>query len=184
MELLRAIGIAPERVVTGIPEDLLPGESPEAHVSRLAHAKADAALGAASGPPAVVLAADTAVVSEGAVLGKPLDGRDAARMLRRLSGRRHDVLTALVAARTDDARRAIAVASTAVRFRPLSAEEIAWYVSTGEPADKAGAYGIQGFGALLTDGIDGSWSNVVGLPLERLPEVLERVGIPWRSVLG
>lgn len=183
-ELLRALGLEPECRATGIPETLLPGEPPDAHVARLAQAKLDAALASSSGFPGIVLAADTAVVVEGSILGKPLDEADAARMLRLLSGRRHEVLTALAAARAGDDRRARALASTAVRFRTLTDDDVRWYVATGEPMDKAGAYGIQGLGAVLTDGIEGSWSNVVGLPLERLPEVLERVGIPWRSVLG
>jgi septum formation protein len=122
------------------------------------------------------MAADTAVVLEELVLGKPADNTEAAGMLFRLSGRVHQVVTGVFLLRTDDGRSARAVESTGVRFRTLSRPLIDWYVSTGEPLDKAGAYGIQGRGVLLTAGVEGSWTNVVGLPLERLPGLFSQIG--------
>jgi septum formation protein len=111
----------------------------------------------------VVLAADTVVVVDGRILGKPADDADAARMLRLLSGRAHDVLTGVVVRR--DEREAMAVDSTAVSFTPLDEADIAWYVASGEPRDKAGAYGVQGLASRFVARIEGSYSNVVGLPV-------------------
>lgn len=179
VELLRGLGLAPEVVPSGADETLLPGETPAAHVGRLAEAKGRrvaASLDFGAGP-AIVISADTAVVLDGTILGKPADEAHARSMLLALSGRVHEVLTALRVERTDDGRSAARVAVSRVRFRPLSASRVAWYVGTGEPRDKAGAYGLQGRGVFLTDGIEGSWSNVVGLPLEVLPEVLAEIGV-------
>jgi septum formation protein len=128
--------------------------------------------------PTVVLAADTEVVLDGRVCGKPSDDADAARTLRALSGREHHVVTAMHAVRIDAERQeAPEIATTRVTFRELDDATIRWYVATGEPADKAGAYAIQGRGAVLVARIEGSWTNVVGLPLERLPALLEAVGV-------
>ncbi len=133
-----------------------------------------ASVAAAQGDELPVVAADTIVVSEGAILGKPADEADAVRMLTRLSGRAHQVLTG-VAVRYRG-RELKAVCETKVYFRRLSGEEIAAYVATGEPADKAGAYGIQGRGALLVEKIEGCYNNVVGLPLTLLYSMLKEIG--------
>lgn len=172
LELLRRLGIEPSVRPADIDESLLPGEAPDAHVARLAEAKADAI---ARGVGGLVIAADTVVVLDGEVLGKPIDHDDASAMLRRLSGRDHWVLTG-VAVR-HDGRRAAAVEATEVRFRPISDDEIAAYVATGEPLDKAGAYGIQGAGGMFVDGIRGSDSNVIGLPLATLVRLAADVGV-------
>jgi septum formation protein len=172
LELLRRIGLAPEVRPTDVEERPLPGEAPEATVARLAAAKARAVE---APPAALVVAADTEVVLDGAVLGKPADPADAATLLRALSGREHRVLTG-VHVRCGDAE-ASAVEETVVRFRPLDEDEIAAYVATGEPADKAGGYGIQGAGGMFVDRIEGSDSNVVGLPLATVVGLARQVGV-------
>ncbi len=125
-----------------------------------------------------MLAADTTVVLEGELLGKPTDGDHAARTLARLSGRAHQVLTAVALA---GAASADCVVTTTVEFRPLRSEEIAWYVATGEPLDKAGSYALQGIGGSLVRAVEGSVSNVIGLPLAETLELLAKVGfrLPW-----
>lgn len=179
VELLKGLGLIPEVVPSGVDETVLAGEGPAAHVARLAESKgrAVAARLPSRTPPAVVLSADTAVVLDGRVLGKPADDADALTMLRALSGRVHEVLTAIRVERADDGRAALRVAVSRVRFRAADEALLRWYVATGEPRDKAGAYGLQGYGVLLTDGIEGSWSNVVGLPLEVLPGVLAEIDV-------
>lgn len=173
VELLRAAGFVFDVQPQGVDERLLPGEAPAAHVLRLAREKA---LQAGCGrPDTVVLAADTVVVIDGLVLGKPADDQDAAEMLRRLSGRTHEVLTG-VAVCADGATSA-ALERTAVRFIPLSEADIAWYVSTGEPRDKAGAYAIQGYASRFVDRIEGAYSNVVGLPVALVSQMLKNVGL-------
>ena len=154
------------------------GETARDHVVRLAAKKAATVAGALRdrGIAALVLAADTTVTVEGEILGKPTDSDEALAMLRRLAGLRHEVLTACRLLRTDDGRLAATVAISGVRFNPWNESLARWYVGTGEPMDKAGAYGIQGRGVLLCEGIDGSWSNVVGLPLESLPSLFRDVG--------
>ena len=183
-ELLRSLGIRFRTVPPDVDEAARPGEAPEEHALRLAETKARTV--AAHRPldrDAVVLGADTVVALDGIVLGKPSDEADARRMLRLLAGRTHEVFTGVSVCRTGDGRRAGSVERTVVRFRPLDETILSWYVSTGECADKAGAYSIQGQGVLLTDGIQGSWSNVVGLPLEALPSLLARVGIDLRELV-
>ena len=138
-----------------------PGETAAALVERLAREKAAAAR---PGPGEVAIAADTEVVGDGAVLGKPLDDADAARMLRLLAGREHEVLTGVAVLSGDDGRLASGVERTRVVVAPMSEREIAWYVATGEPRDKAGAYGIHGFFAVFATAVDGNYANVVGLP--------------------
>lgn len=160
LELLRQVGIEPEVRPVDVDESVLPGEVPQDYVTRLALAKARAAARHESRP---VLGSDTAVVIEGEILGKPLDAENAAAMLRRLSGRIHTVLTA-VALLHGSAERVV-VTSTEVEFAPLSEAEIQAYWETGEPADKAGAYGIQGRAAAFVRRVNGSYSGVVGLPL-------------------
>jgi septum formation protein len=160
-ELLAAAGIAFEALPTNIDETQWPGESPRAHVQRLAEEKARA--GFAKRPTATVLGADTVVVVDDAILGKPRDAADAAAMLRRLSGRDHQVFTGV--ALVSPAGTTSAVDVTIVRFARLIEEEIAWYVASGEPMDKAGGYAIQGRASRFVDRIEGSYANVVGLPV-------------------
>ena len=155
-----------------VDESPLPGEAPEALCERLARLKAEAPE---VGEGVLVLAADTIVVVDGRVLGKPADLVESRNMLARLQGRRHEVLTG-VALRWNG-RTASAVERTEVCFRPLTPGEVAAYAATGEGMDKAGSYAIQGRGALLVSGIDGDYFNVVGLPLCRLGMLLESVGL-------
>ena len=161
-ELLRAAGIPFEVDAAAIDEVPRPGERPEDYVLRLAREKAEVVGRRKSGSP--VLGADTEVVVDGLILGKPADDSEAARMLDRLSGRAHDVVTgvALIA----NGQVLTAIERTEVRFLPLTADEIAWYIRSGEPRDKAGAYAIQGLASRFVERIDGSYSNVVGLPMD------------------
>ncbi len=179
--LLRDIGIEVAQRPTAIREAPRPGESPRAHVLRLAEAKARAAAGDGDGQ--VVLGADTVVVFGGEILGKPRDDDHARCMLGRLAGRAHEVLTGVFALRPATGAASAAVAATRVWFRALEPAWIHWYVATGEPRDKAGAYGIQGRGALLVERIEGSWPNVVGLPVELLPALLSAVGVDALELL-
>jgi septum formation protein len=177
-ELLESLGVAHGLHPASVDETPLPDESPLEHVVRLAAAKAAAVAFArrASGVESLVLAADTTVTLDGAILGKPADAADALAMLKRLAGRTHEVLTACRLVRGDDGRAAAGVTVSRVRFAPWDEPLARWYVATGEPMDKAGAYGIQGRGVLLSEAIEGSWSNVVGLPLELLPRLFRDVG--------
>jgi len=150
----------------------MPGEAPEAAVERLARAKAAAVARAERALP--VIAADTVVVAGGAILGKPASDADAAAMLRRLSGTTHDVLTGVCV--VNGAASASGVERTAVTFATLSEAEIDWYVRTGEPRDKAGAYHVDGLGALFIARIEGSPSNVAGLPVVLLRRLAAQVG--------
>lgn len=156
-----------------IPEDLLPSENAEASAVRLAAAKAAAV--AARRPDDCVLAADTLVELDGRVLEKPRDDADAAAMLRRLSGREHRVVTAVRLRQGEDGGAGSITWST-VRFAPLSDQEIAWYVATGEPRDKAGAYGVQGLGARFIESIAGSYTNVMGLPARDVYRLMTEAG--------
>lgn len=170
-ELLRAAAIDFDVQPADVDETVHEGETPEAYVRRVAIEKARAL--ASRVPDAVVLAADTTVVVDAHILAKPADDEDARRMLRMLSGRSHEVLTGVCVARGRDEETR--VASTLVTFAPLTDEEIAWYVASGEPADKAGAYAIQGLASRFVTRIDGSYSNVVGLPVAVVYEMLSRV---------
>jgi septum formation protein len=174
-ELLTLIGIKHEVLPADIDESLLPGERPAPHAERLARAKAHAI--AEREPGAVVIAADTIVVVDGDVLGKPRDAAEARAMLNRLSGRTHTVLTAIAVAR--ESRTESAVESVDVTFRALSDEEITAYIATGEPMDKAGAYGIQGYGATIVERVTGDYFSVMGLGLRRLVDLLDRVGAAY-----
>ena len=171
-DLLQAAGIPFDVFPVDIDEQFRPGEKPEDAVARLAEMKAKTAL--ASHPDAVVLGADTTVVVRGQALAKPIDQADAARMLRLLSGRTHEVLTGVCLSSRE--RRLIHVEPTRVRLAHLGASEIDWYVSTGEPLDKAGAYAVQGLASRFVEGIDGSYSNVVGLPVSSVYELLKELG--------
>ena len=153
-----------------------PGEAPEALVARLARSKAEAGTRAAAVPDTVVLGADTIVTIDDDVLGKPADAAHAAEMLHRLAGRTHRVLTGVGVA-VVGRPTAVEVVATEVTFRVLTVDEIAAYVATGEPLDKAGAYGIQGEGGTLVASIDGPYDNVVGLPLDCVRRLLTAAGI-------
>lgn len=174
-ELLALVGIAHDVRPAAIDESLRPGETPMGHAERLARAKAHAV--AEREPDAVVIAADTIVVVDGDILGKPRGVEEAAEMLRRLSARTHTVYTATAVAR--GARTESAVETVTVTFRALTGEEIDQYVATGEPLDKAGAYGIQGYGATIVERVEGDYFSVMGLGLRRLVELLARVGVQY-----
>jgi septum formation protein len=176
-DLLRAAGFDFEVVSANADESVRPGESPEQYVRRVAEAKARAVLPAAGNRP--VLAADTVVLVAGRMLGKPIDAGDAAAMLRMLSGRRHQVMTGvtlLVRPAADRERQRTLVEITDVEFAPLSDAEIAWYVASGEPADKAGAYAVQGLASRFVRRVEGSYSNVVGLPVALVYAMLAELG--------
>jgi len=175
-ELLAQLGLSFELLVTDIDESLQPGESADAYVCRMARDKARAALGQMPERRAPVLGADTTVVVDRHILGKPADRETAAAMLRRLSGRDHDVLTAVAIGDGDEQREAVAVSRTVVTFRSLSDAEIDGYWTTGEPCDKAGGYAIQGFGAIFIEAIHGSYSGVMGLPLFETAHLLNGFG--------
>ena len=177
-ELLERMGLSFLVEPPDVDEFVAPGESARDHVVRLAARKAaTVARGLRKrGIEALVLSADTTVTIGGEILGKPKDADEALSMLRRLAGKRHEVLTACRLVRTDDGRAAATVVASGVRFHPWNEALARWYVATGEPMDKAGAYGIQELGVFLCAGIDGSWSNVVGLPLESLPPLFADVG--------
>ena len=159
--MLREAGYELDVVPADVDETRFGAEPPLRYVSRLAAAKADAVAPRAGGR--IVVAADTVVLIDGLVLGKPADPRDAASMLERLSGRVHEVLTGVVVAR--DGRRLEAVETTRVTFATLEPARIAWYAGSGEPDDKAGAYAVQGIGSRFVERIEGSYTNVVGLPV-------------------
>lgn len=170
-DLLRSAGFQFQVVPVDVDERPLAGEDPAVMVQRLATEKA--ALVSDRVPDGAVIGADTVVVVDGVILGKPGDDRDAAGMLRRLSGRSHEVLTGVAV--HANGRRLVAVERTVVWFLPLSDADIAWYVSSGEPLDKAGAYAVQGLASRFVTRIEGSYSNVVGLPVARVCELLNRI---------
>ncbi len=183
-ELLLGLGLKARIVVPRVEEADREDEAPDEHALRLALAKTRAAMERLGDSPGnVVLGADTVVTTGGAILGKPRNAADALRMLSLLRGSTHDVLTAVCLLRTDDGRSASAVERTRVHFRSYDDRTIRRYISTGEGRDKAGAYGIQGLGSLLTLGIEGSWTNVVGLPLEILPDLFSEVAVElWEMI--
>jgi septum formation protein len=172
-ELLTLIGLRHEVRPADVDETLLPGEIPWVYAERLARAKAQAS----AAPGSVSIGSDTIVVVDGDVLGKPRDEADAAAMLRRLSGRLHTVMTAVAVAY--DGAVTSDVVTVGVNFRTLRDDEIAGYIRTGEPMDKAGAYGIQGFGATIVDGVDGDYFAVMGLPVNRMVRLLESLGLVY-----
>ncbi len=178
---LRELGFTFRSVVPAIDERTRRGESPRRYVRRLAESKAAAV--AMSYPDHWVIGADTTVVVDGRILGKPRSERDARRMLRLLSGRDHRVVSAIALAHGRSAYLRSEIATTRVVFQRLTSGEIRGYVRTGEPMDKAGAYGIQGKGAFLITRIEGSFSNVAGFPLEKFFELWKGAGLPlpWDS---
>ena len=173
--LLEQVGISFSLDPADVDERMLPREKPEAYAVRVALDKARVAAGRAR--TGIVIAADTIVVVGDSILGKPVDAADARRMLSMLSGREHEVITGLAVMDAASRRSSVRTAVTQVCFRKLSEREISAYVATGEPLDKAGAYGIQERGALLVERIEGCYSNVVGLPLSLLGEMLANFGI-------
>lgn len=175
-QLLEMLGLAFRVVSPDVDESREASELPEAYVTRLARAKATAVAGRE--PDAVVLGADTTVVLRGTIFEKPATPAEAVEMLRQLEGRKHQVMTAVAVARDGRVEHALDV--TDVTFRPLTEAQIAAYVATGEPLDKAGAYAIQGKGAALVEGIRGDFFSVMGLPVRLALELLERFGVPYR----
>jgi septum formation protein len=171
-ELLTQAGYIFEVRPPHVIEDLRPEEDAIAYVVRLARDKAQAVFTAINDPDAIVLGADTTVTLDGHILAKPEDAADAARMLRMLSGRTHRVITGVAIATAKGVE--VAAEVTGVQFRTLSDEEIAAYVATGEPTDKAGAYGIQGLAAKWIPRVEGCYFNVVGLPLALVATMLEQ----------
>ncbi len=170
--ILRELGLVFDVIVSEVDEALFPGEDGASACQRLARAKAASVASRESRP---VIGADTVVVCDAEVLGKPVSPDDARAMLRRLSGRSHEVLTGLCVVTPDSLISS--VAATSVRFAPLSADEIDWYVATGEPLDKAGAYHVDGLGALFIEAVDGSPSNVAGLPVRLLLTLAREAGV-------
>ena len=174
-ELLTSAGFQFEVSPADVDETPKPSESPTTYALRVARDKAAAVSSKSREPASVVLAADTVVVASGEILGKPADSLDAARMLRKLANAVHDVHTAVVI-RAPAGERA-EVVTTRVTFLPLDEAEIAWYVASGEADGKAGAYAIQGRAARFVERIEGSWSNVVGLPLATVYRLLKEVSL-------
>jgi len=170
--ILRTLGVRFRVVVSGADERLEPGEEAGAAAERLARLKA---ASAARSEPPPILAADTVVVCEGRILGKPVSPEDARQMLRRLSGRTHEVVTGLCLIAPRGTRSG--VERTAVTFAPMSAEEIDWYVASGEPMDKAGGYHVDGKGALFVSSVAGSPSNVAGLPVRLFLALAREAGL-------
>ena len=173
-ELLTLIGIAYTVCPADIDETIHDGEAPAVYAERLARAKASTA---AIDDATLAIGSDTIVVIDDHVLGKPRDRNDATRMLRMLSGRTHTVYTAVAVQRGE--RVASAVEHVAVTFRPIDDALIASYIATGEPMDKAGAYGIQGYGATIVQRIDGDYFAVMGLALGTMVELMGRVGVRY-----
>ena len=181
-DLLTLVGVAHEVRPADVDERVRPGEAPDAYVRRLAGEKARAVADGLGDPGAAVVAADTTVVVDGEILGKPADAAEARAMVRRLAGRAHEVFTGMAVVRGP--RLADAVERVGVTFRPLGDDEIAAYVATGEPMDKAGAYGIQGYGATIVERVDGDYFAVMGLSLRRTVALLGEVGVRYAFAGG
>jgi len=175
-DLLTRLGLDFTVVVSDVDESMRPGEPPEGAAQRLARLKAEASMT----DSALVIGCDTLVVHRGEILGKPRDHDEAVQMVCRLQGEDHVVFTGVALAR--EGRVESAVETTRVWFRSLDPLECEEYVATGEPMDKAGAYGIQGFGAAIVERIEGDYFNVMGLPIQRLLELFQRFG--WRYAFG
>jgi septum formation protein len=174
-QILRDAGISFSVLSSAVDETPYPNETPQQMVQRLADAKADLAAARSVGP-AVLVAADTTVVLDGQILGKPRSTDDARRMLELFSDRTHSVVTGVTVLRLPDMERRQFVETTMVTFAPLTPEQISHYLSTDEPYDKAGAYAIQGYAGRYVARIDGCYFNVVGLPLSRLVSTLQELG--------
>jgi len=174
-EILRAAGIAFTVMSSAVDETAIPGEAASELVQRLADAKGELVAARAIGP-AIVVAADTVVLLDGHILGKPRTSDDARNMLAKLSGRTHSVVTGVTLIRLPDAERRSFVETTQVHFATLSEDELSRYLSTEEPFDKAGSYAIQGRASRYIPRIEGCYYNVVGLPLSRLCHSLAELG--------
>jgi septum formation protein len=173
-DLLKQVGLDFEVIPSKVMEDFIQEEPPQEHVIRLAKAKA---MDVASGyPDHWVIAADTIVYVNGSILGKPRDREEALETLHRLSGKEHWVLTGFSVCHLGKEKSDQEAARTAVRVKFLTLQEMVWYVRTGEPFDKAGGYAIQGIGSFMIESIRGSYTNVVGLPLCELIQMLDRLG--------
>jgi len=175
-QLLEMLRIPFRVIAPDVDEHVLPGEKPDAYVTRLSRAKAQAVVALAAGD--VVLAADTTVVIDNEILGKPVSPEDAVRMLERLQGRTHQVLTSVAVAESGRLDQALDVSR--VIFRPNDRSTLEAYVATGEPLDKAGAYAIQGLGAPLIERVEGDFFGVMGLPLRLALDLLAKFGRPYR----
>jgi septum formation protein len=174
-EILANAGLPFSVLSSAVDESPYPGEAPAALVQRLANAKADLVMARTVGP-AIILAADTVVVLDDKILGKPGSIEDARHMLQQLSGRTHSVLTGVTLLRLPDGERRQFIESTLVHFRPIAEEELSSYLTTEEPYDKAGAYAIQGQAGRYIPRIEGCYFNVVGLPLSRVLSELKTLG--------
>jgi septum formation protein len=182
-ELLASIGLTFDVIPSDVPEVRQPGESPEEYVARLSRDKAGAI--AAKHEDAWIIAADTTVLFGDELLEKPADPDDAKRMLSTIAGKTHTVYSGVTLQNVARGWRETRVAETEVRMLPLDERDVAWYVSTGEPLDKAGAYAAQGIGGIFIDSIHGSYTNVVGLPLALLFQMLRRAGVdPLKGGVG
>lgn len=178
LDILRQLGLEPEVRPADVDEAMLPAEDPAAHVRRLAREKAERVV--RDLPGALVVAGDTVVVRDGVVLGKPTTATEAVAMLESLAGRAHEVFSGLAIAGSSGT--VDAVTRTVVRFRHFDRDLATRYVRTGEPMDKAGAYGIQGLGAALVEEVSGDYYSIVGLPVPTLMNLLEQCG--WRYAFG
>jgi len=173
-DLLKQMGLNFEVIPSNVEEDFIPTESPREHVVRLAEAKA---LDVGNRfPDDWVIGADTIVYVDGIILGKPKNREEALEMLRLISGKEHRVLTGISVYHHKKGKGECEAVETAVRVKALSPAEMEWYIETGEPFDKAGGYGIQGIGSFMIESINGSYTNVVGLPLCELMQMLSRLG--------
>ncbi len=172
-ELFSHLGLDFELTIPEVDEKVRKGETPEDFCCRISAEKAHAV--ARHNPDSLVIAADTIVVVEGTILGKPVDDREAFEFLRLLQDRTHEVLTGYTIMHREASRTRTIV--TRVHFRTMSSQEIQWYVSTGEPRDKAGAYAVQGIGSIFIDRIEGSCTNVIGLPMSHLYDDLKDFGV-------
>src|SRR4051812_47065435 len=175
-QLLELIGIQHEVKPSNVDEKIKGKETPRKHAERLAREKAS--VFAKADPDSVIIAADTIVVIDGKILGKPANAVDAGSMLALLNGRTHTVFTAVAVARGSKLKSG--VEEVHVKFRKLTDNEIDSYIATGEPMDKAGAYGIQGFGATIVERIEGDYFAVMGLPIVRLVRLLAELGVDYR----
>jgi septum formation protein len=181
-DLLKQIGLNFEVIPSNVEEDFVSAESPREHVMRLAEAKA---LDVGNRfPENWVIGADTIVYVDGIILGKPKSREEALEMLRLISGKEHRVLSGICVSHLKKGKRERETVETAVRVKALSPVEMDWYISTGEPFDKAGGYGIQGIGSFMIESINGSYTNVVGLPLCELMQMLVRLGALTLSECG
>lgn len=180
-ELLENIGLNFIKYPADIEEYFVPGETPEEGAKRLASQKAEYVAVNCEYEEGIIIAADTIVVLGDKILGKPADEKEACDMLSMLSGKSHQVITAVCIKDIANNKKIVDTETTQVYFRPLEKSEIWYYIKTGEPLDKAGAYGIQGLGALFVERIEGCYFNVVGLPLYRIYTMLKSLGV---NILG